>query len=76
MTDTNFGWTIEMQIKAHLAGLRTREFPVNYRCRIGVSKISGTINGVIRAGYKILYTIFKYRFLPTGKVRALTKSRS
>ncbi len=62
MIDTNFGWTIEMQIKAHLAGLRTLELPVNYRCRIGVSKISGTVKGVFRAGYKILYTIFKYRF--------------
>ena len=63
MRDTNFGWTIEMQIKAALHGLRTREIAVEYRNRIGVSKISGTINGVIRAGYKILYTIFKYRLL-------------
>lgn len=62
MADTNFGWTIEMQIKAHLAALRTLELPVNYRCRIGVSKISGTVKGVFGAGYKILYTIFKYRF--------------
>ena len=36
------------------------EVPTNYRKRIGVSKVSGTITGTIGAGYKILYTIFKY----------------
>lgn len=60
MVDQNFGWTIEMQIKAHKAGLRYTEVPVNYRKRIGVSKVSGTVKGVIRAGYKIIFTIFKY----------------
>lgn len=61
MTDRNFGWTVEMQIKAVEAKLRIKEVPVPYRCRIGTSKISGTISGTIRAGYKILYTIAKYR---------------
>lgn len=60
MLDQNFGWTIEMQIKAHKAGLRYTEVPVNYRKRIGVSKVSGTVKGVIGAGYKIIFTIFKY----------------
>ncbi|WP_339699406.1 glycosyltransferase family 2 protein [Algoriphagus aquimarinus] len=60
MIDQNFGWTIEMQIKAHKAGLRYTEVPVNYRKRIGVSKVSGTVKGVFGAGYKIIYTIFKY----------------
>jgi len=60
MADTNFGWTVEMQIKAQRAGLRIREIPVPYRCRIGTSKISGTVWGSIRAGYKILLTIAKY----------------
>jgi len=60
MTDRDFGWTIEMQIKAARAGLRTREVPVPYRCRIGKSKISGTIRGSFLAGTKILYTIAKY----------------
>ena len=62
MRDENFGWTIEMQVKAIRAGLRIKEVPTSYRCRIGVSKISGTISGTIRAGYKIIYTIFKLRF--------------
>jgi glycosyltransferase involved in cell wall biosynthesis len=60
MIDQNFGWTIEMQIKAHTAGLRYTEVPVNYRKRIGVSKVSGTVKGVFGAGYKIIYTIFRY----------------
>jgi len=60
MIDQNFGWTIEMQIKAHQKGLRYTEVPVNYRKRIGVSKVSGTVKGVIGAGYKIIFTIFKY----------------
>lgn len=60
MCDTNFGWTIEMQIKAVRAGLVCIEVPVPYRCRIGQSKISGTISGVIKAGTKILWTIARY----------------
>jgi glycosyltransferase involved in cell wall biosynthesis len=62
MTDRNFGWTVEMQIKAARHGLRTIEVPVPYRCRIGQSKISGTVWGSIRAGYKILFLIAKYGF--------------
>lgn len=61
MQDENFGWTIEMQIKAVEQNLMTTEVPVSYRRRIGVSKISGTVSGTIRAGYKILWTIFRYR---------------
>jgi glycosyltransferase involved in cell wall biosynthesis len=60
MQDTNFGWTVEMQIKAVKKGLRILEIPVKYRERVGVSKITGTFSGTIRAGTKIIYTIFKY----------------
>ena len=63
MCDTNYGWTIEMQIKAVRAGLRWREIPVPYRCRVGQSKISGTVSGVIKAGSKILWTIARYGLL-------------
>ena len=62
MSDQNYGWTIEMQIRAAEEKLETTEIPVSYRCRIGKSKISGTILGSIKAGYKILFTIFRYRF--------------
>jgi glycosyltransferase involved in cell wall biosynthesis len=57
MADTTYGWTVEMQVKAARAGLRCREVPVSYRRRIGRSKISGTVRGVIGAGSKILYVI-------------------
>lgn len=63
MTDQNFGWTIEMQIKAVKHGLKIKEVPVSYRKRVGKSKISGTLSGTIKAGYKILYTIFKYKLI-------------
>jgi glycosyltransferase involved in cell wall biosynthesis len=57
MADLNYGWTVEMQVKAAKAGLRTTEFPVDYKRRIGVSKVSGTIKGTIKAGVKILWVI-------------------
>ncbi len=60
MQDKDFGWTVEMQIKTVQKGLRIREVPVRYRIRIGVSKITGTVSGTIKAGTKIIYTIFKY----------------
>lgn len=59
MCDPDFGWTVEMQVKAAKQKLRFKEVPVSYRKRIGKSKISGTVIGSIKAGYKILYTIFK-----------------
>ncbi len=61
MQDKTYGWTVEMQLKAAKNGLRCAEVPVRYRKRIGFSKISGTVKGTVMAGYKILYTIFKYR---------------
>lgn len=60
MKDKTYGWTVEMQVKAAKMGLKSVEVPVNYRNRIGVSKVSGTVKGTILAGYKILTTIFKY----------------
>lgn len=60
MQDKTYGWTVEMQLKAAKNGLRCVEVPVRYRKRIGFSKISGTVKGTVMAGYKILYTIFKY----------------
>jgi glycosyltransferase involved in cell wall biosynthesis len=57
MRDPDFGWTVEMQVKAARAGLRSEEVPVRYRRRIGRSKISGTLSGATAAGIKILGTI-------------------
>lgn len=58
MVDKNYGWTVEMQIKALKMDLRITEVPVSYRKRIGTSKVTGTLRGVLGAGYKILATIF------------------
>ena len=60
MQDKTFGWTVEMQVKAAKMGIRVCEVPVSYRKRIGQSKITGTVQGTIKAGYKILATIFRY----------------
>jgi glycosyltransferase involved in cell wall biosynthesis len=60
MEDKTYGWTVEMQLKVLKQKLSYTEIPVNYRNRIGVSKVSGTIKGAIFAGVKILGWIFKY----------------
>lgn len=62
MQDRTYGWTIEMQIKAALAGLEIKEVPVSYRPRIGISKISGTVKGTVMAGIKILGMIGRLAF--------------
>ncbi|MBT3268869.1 glycosyltransferase family 2 protein [Candidatus Poribacteria bacterium] len=60
MRDTNYGWTVEMQVKAAILRVKTVEVPVSYRRRIGKSKITGTIRGTLGAGMKILATICYY----------------
>jgi glycosyltransferase involved in cell wall biosynthesis len=60
MRDRNFGWNVEMQIKAVKKGLRVMEIPVPYRRRVGKSKISGTIKGTVMAGTKMLYAVVRY----------------
>jgi glycosyltransferase involved in cell wall biosynthesis len=58
MRDRGHGWTVEMQIKAQFAALRTVEIPLPYRDRRhGRSKISGTVAGVFKAGARILFVI-------------------
>jgi len=59
MRDRNYGWTIEMQIKALRHKLRVLEVPVSYRRRVGVSKISGNWRASIAAGVKITWTAFR-----------------
>ncbi len=62
MSDKTYGWTIEMQIKAAKQKMNFCEVPVNYKKRIGVSKVSGTVKGTVLAGIKIIFAVFKYRF--------------
>jgi hypothetical protein len=61
MRDQTWGWTIEMQILAEIKGLRVKEVPVSWEERIaGVSKISGTVTGVAKAGFRIVWTILRH----------------
>ena len=67
MADPDFGWTVEMQVKAARAGLRCVEVPVSYRRRVGKSKISGTLSGTVGAARKILGTIFREALSPSRR---------
>ena len=64
MDDRTYGWTVQMQVRALRAGLRVGEVAVDYRRRIGKSKISGTVSGVVRAGTKIISTILHEHWRP------------
>ncbi|MEZ5856120.1 MAG: glycosyltransferase family 2 protein [Hyphomicrobiaceae bacterium] len=75
MRDRNYGWTVEMQIRAARAGLAFAEVPVSYRRRIGQSKVSGTVKGTILAGIKILTVIGRFA-LTEGAGRARAKLRA
>jgi len=59
MEDPDFGWTVEMQVKAAKLKIRSTEVPVDYRNRAhGKSKVSGSMKNSYLAGQKILWTIF------------------
>lgn len=62
MRDRRYGWTVEMQVRALQLDARVVEVPVRYRRRVGKSKISGTLRGVVKAGFWILWTVFRYAF--------------
>jgi len=83
MQAPTFGWTVEMQVRALQLKLNCAEVPVHYRARIGVSKISGTVRGVVLAGWYILGTIFweaaksliPTKLLPMKRCRTLEDSK-
>lgn len=60
MRDRNYGWTVEMQIRAARLGLRGAEVPVSYRTRIGESKVSGTLRGTLGASRKIVWLLARH----------------
>ena len=78
MRDTDFGWTVEMQLKAKSFGLRVREVPVRYRKRVGQSKITGTLRGTLAAGWKILgwIGVWRLRLWFTRSERPRYRARS
>jgi len=77
MRDRDFGWTVEMQIKAIRARLRVVECPLPYHVRVaGQSKISRTLAGVVRAGSKILRVIGRELLREKITVSAPAKERA
>lgn len=75
MRDRDYGWTVEMQLKAAAAGLRVVEVPVRYRARIGESKITGTLAGTLGASWKILGWIFGWRIALLFRGRRIPRFR-
>jgi glycosyltransferase involved in cell wall biosynthesis len=75
MRDEGFGWTIEMQLKAHAAHLRVAEIPVRYRPRIGRSKITGTVRGSVLAAGKIFAWIVGWRLATLTGRRGIPRYR-
>lgn len=67
MEDRSYGWTVEMQIKALQAGLRVTEVAVTVRPRIGRSKVSGTVRGVVGAAIGIFGMIFRLWYRERGR---------
>jgi glycosyltransferase involved in cell wall biosynthesis len=62
LRDLDYGWTVELQLKAAAARMRVREVPVSCRPRAGgESKISGSLVGSLRAGAKILGWVLGWR---------------
>lgn len=62
MQQMTYGWPVEMVVKAARQGLRIHSVPINYRRRIGESKVTGTIRGSILATYYMFLVPLKYLF--------------
>ncbi|MEJ2727469.1 MAG: glycosyltransferase family 2 protein [Deltaproteobacteria bacterium] len=62
MQQMTYGWPVEMVVKAARNGLRIKSVPINYRRRIGESKVTGTIRGTLLATYYMFLVPLKYLF--------------
>jgi len=72
MSETTYGWNLEMQMRATAAGLRTLEVPVDHRCRRGgVSKVSGNLAAGLSAAWKITTTFLRLAGALRGKSQGL-----
>jgi glycosyltransferase involved in cell wall biosynthesis len=64
-----YGWSTEITVKAIRAGYRYAEVPVRHHRRVGISKVSGTLNGSVRAGARILWTTLRWsRWRPAARI--------
>ncbi len=60
MSETTYGWNLEMQMRAAASRCRIVEIPVDHRCRCGgVSKVSGNMIAGLHAGWKIVTTFLR-----------------
>jgi alpha-1,6-mannosyltransferase len=72
MSETTYGWNLEMQMRATAAGLRILEVPVDHRCRRGgVSKVSGNLTAGLSAAWKITTTFLRLAGALRGKSQGL-----
>ena len=70
MDDRDWGWTLQMQIRAGRLRQRIVEIEVPYTRRAGgVSKISGTLSGSLKAGAKMFYTLARERLMSVRQYR-------
>src|SRR4029077_19786980 len=68
LREMTYGWNLEMQMRAARAGLRILELPVDHRRRLGgVSKVSGTVSGTLKAGLRIALTVGRVAFAPPDR---------
>lgn len=65
LTVTGSHFLPEMIIQCLKNDLRVIEIPVNYRARVGESKITGTFKGAFKTGMRMIGLILKLRFLPS-----------
>jgi glycosyltransferase involved in cell wall biosynthesis len=63
MEQMTYGWPVEMVVKAARSGLKIQSVPINYRKRIGESKVTGTVRGSILAAYYMFMVPMKYLFI-------------
>ncbi|MBI5566733.1 MAG: glycosyltransferase family 2 protein [Chloroflexi bacterium] len=65
--EMTYGWPSEMLVKAARCGARIVEVPVDYHARrAGRSKVSGTLGGTLRAGWRILSVTLRHASPPTS----------
>jgi glycosyltransferase involved in cell wall biosynthesis len=63
MEQMTYGWPVEMVVKAARNGLKIQSVPINYRKRIGESKVTGTVRGSTLAAYYMFMVPMKYLFI-------------
>jgi glycosyltransferase involved in cell wall biosynthesis len=66
----------EMVVLALLDGLRVIEVPVNYRGRLGESKITGSMKTALQVGYRMIRLILSYRVRTLAQPRPARARRS